>query len=225
MGILKTIKRPLSYIHGKLIRLYDTFTTKEVEASVGDIILQRGEIDHCQFLLSSRMLDVKDFCEHNDKNFKYQNAISQATFGNSHKEALGNARFASLIESYKEKGYDSKSTILVDKEWRLNDGNHRMGTNLYFGINNINVRMTKRCSNFGRDVDQYFKINVATSIIDKVMAGYKDILEWLVATGNTFCCILKNESNATDIVSDMGFMADILCVRPLPMGGNYSVLS
>lgn len=220
MRFLKTIKRPLSYIHGQLIKLYDTFTIKEVEVSVGDIILQRGEIDHCQFLLSSRMLDVKDFCEHNDKSFKYQNAISRATFGDSHKEELGNTRFASLIESYREKGYDSKSTILVDKECRLIDGNHRMGTNLYFGINNINVRMTKRGSSFGRNIDQYLKMNVATEVIEKIMAGYKDIQEWLVATGNTFCCILKNENNATDIVSDMGFMTDILRVKPLPIGGG-----
>lgn len=132
MNIRYYIKRPFSIVHGLWLKTYDNITAKEIEVSVGDIILQRSNIDHCQFLLSSRMLDVRNYCENNIKNFIYRNTVARAAWGSHHKEEIGNKHFTSLIESYKLKGYDPVSTILVDRDCRLIDGNHRMGTNLYY---------------------------------------------------------------------------------------------
>lgn len=80
--------------HFLLLKVYDCLTSKQCEVSVGDIILQRAQLDHCQFLLITRYLDVAAFVSGRDKSFIYQNTVSRAVWGISHKEERGNKHFA-----------------------------------------------------------------------------------------------------------------------------------
>lgn len=187
------------------IRAYDHLTAARCEVSVGDIILKRAEMDFCQFLLTSRKMDVQEYCNETDTTFPYMSTISACKYGASYNPKKGRSLFAKLIESYQAKGYDPTSFLTVDKECRLIDGNHRMGVNLFMGIEKLNVRYLKRSSGFSRNLDDYYKIGVRSEIIEEVVEEFRQIQKWLTETGNTFCCLLRGdyENDSVSLVSDL----------------------
>lgn len=217
-------RKLLSLFHGKILSLYDHLTECTLKISVGDVILQRGGIDHCQFLLSSRFLDVKEYIENNDSSFRHRNTIARVRWGKNHKEEIGNKHFSSLIESYKVNGYNSSSCIKVDRNCRLIDGNHRMGTNLYFKINDISVRLVKRESNFAKNIDFYFQNKLPTEYIEEVLRGYHLIQEWLVESGNTFCCIIENFKQTKQLLSDLKILTNVLSIKSCNSFSNKSIV-
>lgn len=174
------IRRLLGKIFGVLIRFYDKMTATGCEVSVGDIILKRAELDHCQFLLTTRKLDVAAYVSGRDKTFPHQNTVSRAVFGAAHKEEWGNMHFTNLIGSYQTEGYDSTSLLTVEKECRLIDGNHRMGVNLFMGIERLNVRFLKRSSGFPRNLDRYFKLGINSNFLVEVYVEFCNIQKWLL---------------------------------------------
>lgn len=133
----------LRIIKNALINLYDRLTAKRATISIGDIVNQRTDIENNQFLLTTRLLDIEDYCERGIETFNWQNTISREVYGVKHREQDGNNAFVKLINSYRERGYDTSSYFVVDSDLRLLDGNHRMGMNLYMGIDAINVRILK----------------------------------------------------------------------------------
>ena len=110
-----------------LVDLYDSRTAQSCSASIGDIMNLRRNVEHNQFLATTRYLDIKDYVEYNKQTFVWQNTVSRAAYGNKHREEDGNMAFSKLITSYQSKGYDPNSLFIVDKDMRLLDGNHRMG--------------------------------------------------------------------------------------------------
>ena len=207
MTEMKKIRRYAAKIHNALLCIYDWLTATECEISVGDIILKRTGIDHCQFLLSSRKLDVKAFMVNHDKSFHFC-----IIYKKEHKEEEGNLLFSNLIESYIAKGYDSNSLLTVDKDCRLIDGNHRMGINLYMGINRLNVRFLKRKSPFTPNLDTYLKLGLSTSYLEEVCNEFDNIQNWLIETGNTFCCFLsgKYENGQDSLLKDLRLITNVL---------------
>lgn len=208
---MKFVRKTIGRIYNTFIKLYDRLTSKQCEVSVGDIILQRAEFDHCQFLLSSRRLDVSAFVNKGDGTFPYQNTISRAVYGTAHLEERGNKSFAKLIQSYKDKGYDPNSVLTVDKECRLIDGNHRMGVNLFMGIEKLNVRMLNRSSGFPRNLDKYYLLGLNSTFLKEVADEFFRIQKWLMESGNTFCCLLMGEYDKENVslVSDLELMTHV----------------
>ena len=209
------IRKLLGIIHGSLLRFYDKLTAQECEVSVGDIILRRAEFDHCQFLLTTRKLDVSSYLSGRDRSFPYQNTISRAVYGAAHKEEQGNRMFATLIESYMANGYVKSSLLTVDKECRLIDGNHRMGLNLHMGIERINVRYLRRFSPFPRNLDTYLMMGISSFFMEEVYTEFCNIQKWLIKTGNTFCCTLKGEFEKGEIslLNDLRQSSNVLNVQ------------
>lgn len=201
----KRIRKFIGKIYAWIIRKYDSLTAARCEVSVGDIILQRAEMDYCHFLLTSRKMDVQDYCSGSDKSFPCMCAISECKYGKDYNPENGRHLFAKLIESYQAKGYDPTSFLTVDKECRLIDGNHRMGVNLFMGIEKLNVRYLKRASGFSRNLDDYYKIGVRSELIEEVVKEFRQIQKWLTETGNTFCCLLRGdyENESVSLVSDL----------------------
>ena len=111
----------------------------------------------------------------------------------------GNNAFSKLIKSYHERGYDSASYFVVDPDLSLLDGNHRMGMNLYMGIDKINVHVLRRKSRNPRAVDWYLKVGLDTEFIKIVTDKYKKLQQKMMDTGNVFCAIVPTESLAYDI--------------------------
>ena len=209
---MKTIRNIIGKCHSWVLNVYDCLTSKQCEISVGDIILQRAELDHCQFLLTTRKLDVAAFVSGRDKSFPYQNTVSRAVYGTAHKEERGNKHFTDLIISYQSKGYDPSSLLTVDKECRLIDGNHRMGVNLYMRIERLNVRFLNRSSNFKRNTDRYFEMGMKTTFMNEVYNEYLSIQQWLIESGNTFCCVMRGEfkNESVSLIDDIKLMTNVL---------------
>lgn len=98
-----------------LVDLYDSRTAQSCSASIGDIMNLRRNVEHNQFLATTRYLDIKDYVEYNKQTFVWQNTVSRAAYGNKHREEDGNMAFSKLITSYQSKGYDPNSLFIVDK--------------------------------------------------------------------------------------------------------------
>ena len=149
-----------------------------------------GNVEHNQFLATTRYLDIKDYIENNKHSFYWQNTISRAAYGDKHREQEGNDAFTGLIESYLEKGYDENSFLVVDENLKLLDGNHRMGMNIYTKNHKINVRVLKRKSKNPNNLDWYVRNKIPADFMHKVYETYRQIQENLIESGDTFCCIL-----------------------------------
>lgn len=182
-----------------LINLYDRLTAKTATISIGDIINQRTDIENNQFLLTTRLLDIEDFCERGIDTFNWQNTISRKAYGERHREQDGNIAFSKLIKSYREHGYDASSYFVVDSGFRLLDGNHRMGMNLYMGIDTINVRILKRKSRNPKALDWYLKVGLDTEFIESVTEKFVSLQKKMMDTGNVFCAVVSDEKLAHDI--------------------------
>ncbi len=210
--MIRNARRFAEKIYGSILEMRDNYSAKQCEASVGDIILQRAELEHCQFLLTARKMDIEAYCSGEDKTFPYQNTVSRAIYGIDHEEELGNRQFAELIQSYKDNGYNPSSYLTVDNDCRLIDGNHRMGMNLYMGIERFNIRILKRESVNKKNLDRYFELGLSTSFIKRVFDESQRIQEWLINTGNTFCCLIQGEvaKDNISLVSDIEMMTTVL---------------
>ncbi len=183
----------------KLIKIYDSITEKKATISIGDIVNIRTEIENNQFLLITRLLDIEDYKVKGISSFNWQNTISRKAYGNEHREQDGNRAFEELIKSYSKKGYDPSSYFVVDRDLCLLDGNHRMGMNLYMGIDTINVRVLKRKSRSLKSIDWYLSAGLDTSFIEAVNNRLIEIQNVMVDTGNVFCAIVSDKIIAKDL--------------------------
>lgn len=60
-----------------LVDLYDSRTAQSCSASIGDIMNLRRNVEHNQFLATTRYLDIKDYVEYNKQTFVWQNTVSR----------------------------------------------------------------------------------------------------------------------------------------------------
>ena len=75
-------------------RMRHTATAQSCSASIGDIMNLRRNVEHNQFLATTRYLDIKDYVEYNKQTFVWQNTVSRAAYGNKHREEEGNTAFS-----------------------------------------------------------------------------------------------------------------------------------
>ena len=228
------IKLKLLNLYGKTRSIvYDGLTQKKCEVSLGDLMLRRADLTFGQIMAASRYMDIKAYCEKGDESFKYLNAISRAQYGKHHGDgSQSNRSFIKLIESYKKNGYMETSLLTVDKFCNMIDGTHRIGANLYFGFDELNVKMVKRTSITGmwQTPDQYFRTPLQTSVLDDIMDAYQEIQGRFIEIGNTFCCWIKGqyENEQVSLISDMKILANVPRVTPVSAsvgGGINSVLA
>lgn len=57
-------------------------------------------------------------------------------------------KFIELINSIKDNGFDSESPLLVNKDYMVIDGAHRMACALYFNIDDVFIKTTDEYINF-----------------------------------------------------------------------------
>lgn len=206
-------------LRGILVKIYNKMysicvvkTAKVCDVSIGDILLQRGDVDSLQFITSSRYLDIKSYCTTCDDKFYYQNIISRIAYGDKHHEKEGNIAFKYLIESYKRDGYNSHSNPILDKNLRLIDGTHRTAANLFFCISKIRVRVVKGNAKASKNTDWYYNMLLPSDAISEVMEEFENIQKKLILTGNTFCCVVESleERRIKEILNDLKFLVTVL---------------
>jgi hypothetical protein len=95
-----------------------------------------------------RLLAVRNYFGENNFGFDYYRRMQDARVHDGYSE-IAVKRFAELIESFQEHGYDSDSEIIVDKNLKLMDGSHRMALAIYMGIPYVRIRIQDKIA----DVD------------------------------------------------------------------------
>lgn len=206
----------LKKIKSTLVNLFDRFTAMNATISVGDLVNQRLEIEHNQFLLTSRLLDIEAFCNQGEVSFPWQNSISRKAYGSAHREEDGNRAFTRLIHSFQEKGYDQKSFFTVDHDLRLLDGNHRMGLCLFMDIYTINIRVLRRRVPVPKTIDWYLDVGLDSSFVKSVVDKYREVQKKMVESGNVFCAVLQD----SELLLDLSFLTKVEKVDSFSGGDN-----
>lgn len=189
-SVLKNLGR---FLYFKRNRIYDYFTSKVVKCSIGDLMLLRDEMYENQFLVASRVCDIKKFvCDKSDV-FPFQTEISSMKYGlGNYNASFYNDRFKNLIISYKENGYKDDFPLMVDKMFRLADGNHRLACNYFFGIEEIRVEFTQRIIPYKVGIDSFLNSGLSESFLKTVVAAYERIQKELISRGDCFCCLTSD---------------------------------
>lgn len=174
--------------------IYDYFTSKIVRCSIGDLMLLRDEMYENQFLVASRVCDIKYYMHDNVDDFPFQTEISSVKYGlDNYNATFYNDRFKKLIESYKENGCKDDFPLIADNFFRLADGNHRLACNYFFQIEEIGVKFTQRIVPYKLGIDSFLNSNLSESFLKTVVAEYKQIQKELISRGDCFCCLTSDE--------------------------------
>jgi hypothetical protein len=208
-----------------ILKLYDRFTSKNVTVSIMDLMVEKGELDHHQFLVAARLLDIEEYfsngrCDDNSI-FRWQNKTSQFAYGNKYNKTLGNEKFKNLIESYKTNGYDERSAIIVNKNYRILDGTHRLALNIYYKMDTINVCVISRSAKTINSTNWYYKIGMKTVDIKRILARYKEIKNGYKV--HDFVAILQTEAASyyDSITDDMKILCKVERYEDVINDDNY----
>lgn len=197
--------------------VYDLFTRKKVEVSIGDLMLNRGTIDIGQFLVASRLLDIEAYCEKGDTSFAHQKTTTNSP---DYDEEKFNAAFISVIESYKKNGYNGKSLFLLDKDKVLRNGTHRTAMHLYLRIYTAKASVVNRKwpefdSGYQR-LKQTLPVDFFNSVIEKL----SEIEKQLVEDGITFNAVLPADQSIFEVLPSIHKNLHVLNEIQLRQVGN-----
>lgn len=203
------MKKLLRKIWGCLLRIYDSLTAKEVEVSIGDIILSHPNPDWTLFLVASRYLDAKHYCSGEDTSFKYMNAISFKGHGATHSPERGNKQFRDLIESFQQKGYDPSSLLVMDRDLNLDNGTHRLAICLLNGIYTVRAKVVRRRALVQKTIDWYYNVGLESCFLEEISDEYKRIYNGLITSGHAFLCRIEGDVKAVadDIRKDLSVLS------------------
>lgn len=149
--IIHAIKRrALNFVHKR--------RSKTVSLEIAELFYQHnGEIDFMRYDMIVRLLAVENYFGKNDYGFAFYRRM-QASRKNEEWVDPAEKRFRNLIKSYEEKGYDSNSKIILDKNLHLIDGSHRMAMAMYYGIPRISASIRRQAYNIFYGIE-WFRIN------------------------------------------------------------------
>ena len=164
-------------IHILIRNLYDKFTAKVVDIPLACLFSYSDFPDEIQFVVAARVLDIKNFIE-GKTDFYYQNLISNIQWGDKHDRQLGNSRFAALIRSVQEQGYDNdKSIVTTDDKFRLIDGTHRVAMAYMAGISTVRAKVVRWKSHHNTNLDLFLHSTFSEDDTRNVLDAWKEIKE------------------------------------------------
>ena len=166
--------------------MYDSLTAKEVEVSIGDIILSHPNPDWTLFLVASRYLDAKHYCSGEDTK-----------------------QFRDLIESFQQKGYDPSSLLVMDRDLNLDNGTHRLAICLLNGINTVRAKVVRRRALVQKTIDWYYNVGLESCFWEEISDEYKRIYNGLITSGHAFLCRIEDDVKAIadDIRKDLSVLS------------------
>lgn len=201
------IKKIIRILYIKINVVYDFFTSKNVVCSIGDLMLLRSEMYENQFLVSSRVLDIKDYFFNKSTKFNFQTQISLSKYGEKkYKANYYNEKFIELIKSYQKEGYKEGTPLLADKFLRLMDGNHRLACNYFFEMEKVSVKFVKRRVPYRFGIDCFVDCRLSSDLLRIVFDEYKEIQKKLVSRGDCFCFF----SDDSEIAQSLHYVARVL---------------
>ena len=85
--------------------------------------------------------------------------------------------FKKLIESIRKNGFDYNNPIIINRNFRIVDGAHRLVTALYFDIPYVSVTMKDFTMDLGSDFSfKWFEQNGMEEIVDDMKKTYERII-------------------------------------------------
>ena len=94
---------------------------------------------------------IEDYYGKNDSGFNNYHIVQKKRLSEMTKEikelSYSEEEFISLIQSFEKNGFDDNYPILLNKNFELVDGGHRLACCLYFGIDKIKVSTNEKVFN------------------------------------------------------------------------------
>ena len=126
-----------------------------------------------------RLLAVENFYGKNDCGFELYRKMQAARMGTDWVEPAVN-RFKDLIVSYEQKGYDKNSAIIIDKNFNLVDGSHRMALAMYYKQYDILCKVIPEKEDISYGIEEFIEYDFSDEEIAIIQNRYE---------------LLKNEIN------------------------------
>lgn len=174
----------------KVIFFIDRLLTKNINCSVGDIILSGDALDDGQLTVLSRYYDVSQY-KKGDVSFPFQNALSRILWGKAHDEDRGNKSFTNLIKSYDDNGYRMDSKIQLDKNASLMNGSHRVAMNIYYRYYEMAASISWRAIHNHRNLDWYIKNGLDSFYVDVLRGVRNEVRKKLFRDGVTLAVVIQ----------------------------------
>ena len=129
-----------------------------------------GEFNRFDIIV--RLLAAENYYQLNEYGFELYKKMQEARVRAGYSEMSVN-RYKELIRSYKQRGYDSRSEIIVDSNLGLVNGAHRVALAIYYKIPNVNLRIEKgtRDIRFGMEWFQQYFCSEECKILEEKLKG------------------------------------------------------
>lgn len=207
-------------IHIAIRNIYDYFTAKEIMFPLADLIHAHGEIWEVQLVVASRIADIEKFID-GDNEFHFQNVISSALWGERHNRINGDKRFAELIKSVMNNGYDNERSILtVDRNYSIVDGTHRAAMAFIAKIPYVRAKVVRWKSHHRQNIDWFLNSSIPSEDLENIKSAYIRIQERLCSENLCFSCLINAEgkNRAQSVANDLKIISDVLSISELSSG-------
>ncbi len=152
------VNRILRAVRRRALSFVNKRRSKTVSLEIAELFFQHnGESDFMRYDMIVRLLAVENYFGKNDYGFNFYRRM-QASRKTRAWVNPAEERFRNLIKSYKERGYDSNSRIILDKNLHLVDGSHRMAMAMYYGLPRISASILRQGYNIFYGIE-WFRIN------------------------------------------------------------------
>ncbi len=102
-----------------------------------------------------KFLAIENYFKKNEFGFDLYNKMQKIRVLNNPRvpnyRAYNKKRFISIIESFKEKGFDKKHPLIINESFKLFEGTHRMACALYFKIKKVPIVFDSRMIELNTD--------------------------------------------------------------------------
>jgi hypothetical protein len=126
-----------------------------------------------------RYLAIENYYNKNDYGFKLYNKMQFQRKFESQKRNNYEKHFRKLIQDIENYGYNSSSSILIDKNQQLLDGSHRLASALYYKEKDIPINISKETKKISFEIDWFKKKGFTSNEIDLILHKKHEIFKEL----------------------------------------------
>ena len=129
-----------------------------------------GEFNRFDIIV--RLLAAENYYQLNEYGFELYKKMQEARVRAGYSEISVN-RYKALIRSFEQRGYDSRSEIIVDSNLGLINGAHRVALAIYYKIPNVKLRIENGTKDirFGMEWFQQYFCSEECKILEEKLKG------------------------------------------------------
>ena len=181
----------MNELTGRVWRKLLRFFPQKVEFSLGELMLQRGEVSHAPFAISALLMDIENYCDNGDASFHYQNVGHKIRYGADSDVSVSNNRFRKTIDSVIQNGYREDSLLDVGSDLTLHYGTHRTAICLYlkrYGL--LGNAFRYKSPFFLKTAKEFVKrMGFPQDYVNEVLGIYCQMQDALIDYDVSYCCV------------------------------------